>query len=208
MVSLFFKSLVITFFAVMPIGPMALLCIKTTLNEGLKKGLIVGSAIVIGDIIYTCIAGFGVSSVISFIESINFYLRFLGGIYLTYLGFKFFTSTIRINNLNQHKASKKSNLKIFIITLLLTLTNPLTIIEMISIFTSLNVASYSANISFTLAFILGVISGTFLWHLILILGSYFISLRLNPNLFEYINKLSGIIIAGFGIYTVTQVFYT
>jgi threonine/homoserine/homoserine lactone efflux protein len=208
MASLFFKSLVITFFAVMPIGPMALLCIKTTINEGLKRGLIVSFAIVCGDIIYTSIAGFGVSSVINFLNSINFYLRLFGGIYLTYLGYKFFTSPAPANKVTQHKPSKKSNLKLFIITLGLTLTNPLTIIEMISIFTSLNVISYSANLFFTLAFILGVTSGTFLWHLLLVIISYFISLRLNPNLFSYINKLSGIVIAGFGIYTVTHIFYS
>jgi threonine/homoserine/homoserine lactone efflux protein len=75
-----------------PVGPIGLLCIQRTLNEGGLAGLVSGLGATAADTIYGCIAGFGITFIANFLTSQQQWLRLIGGVFICYLGLKIFAS--------------------------------------------------------------------------------------------------------------------
>src|SRR5438270_5001869 len=73
-----------------PVGPIGVLCVRRTLADGLRSGMISGAGAATADALYGCIAGFGLTFVASFLIGEQFWLRLVGGLFLLYLGVKIF----------------------------------------------------------------------------------------------------------------------
>jgi len=84
-------------------------------------------------------------------------------------------------------------------TLGLTLTNPLTILSFAAIFAGLGVAGSRGSAAGALLVVLGVFTGSALWWCILTGGISLLRTRLTPLWLLWINRLSGSVIAIFGV---------
>ncbi len=82
-------------------------------------------------------------------------------------------------------------------TLFLTLTNPATILSFTAIFASLGIAALPTP-SLAAVLVLGVFCGSALWWLLLSSGTALLRSRLTATHLVWINRVSGLIIAGFG----------
>jgi threonine/homoserine/homoserine lactone efflux protein len=191
------RGLAIGFSIAAPVGPIGVLCIRRTLAEGWAPGLVSGLGAATADAIYGCIAGFGLAFISNFLVSQQVWLRLIGGVFLCYLGIK----TLLAKPAEQASlGSGNGLLGGYASTFLLTLTNPMTIISFAAIFAGLGLAGASGNYGSAGILVLGVFIGSALWWLILSSGVGIFRARINSQGLRWVNRISGVIILGFGLF--------
>ncbi len=126
-----------------PVGPIGILCIRKTLTEGRLRGMVIGLGAATADLFYGSVAAFGLTFISDVLISQKIWIRLVGGALLLLLGTKIFRALptdpkIQIKN--------GGILKSYFTTVVLTLTNPLTIFAFIAVFFSLLSHSLSKQI--------------------------------------------------------------
>jgi len=201
-IGFFFRGLIIGFSIAAPVGPIGVLCIRRTLAQGRASGLFSGLGAATADAIYGCIAGFGLTFISHFLLSQQIWLRLIGGIFLCFLGLKTFLS----QPAQQAALAKKNgHLGAYASTFFLTLSNPMTIISFAAIFAGLGLASTDGDYVPAGVLVLGVFIGSALWWLMLCSGISVFREKFNPHGLQWVNKISGAIIAGFGLLALLSV---
>jgi len=191
------RGLAIGFSIAAPVGPIGVLCIRRTLDKGRASGLVSGLGAATADAIYGCIAGFGLVFISNFLVSQQVWLRLIGGVFLCYLGLK----TLLAKPGEQAALGKRNGLVYsYASTFFLTLTNPMTIISFAAIFAGLGLASTGGNYVSAGVLVLGVFIGSALWWLILSSGVGVLRVKFNPHGLQWVNRISGVIITGFGLF--------
>ena len=82
---------------------------------------------------------------------------------------------------------------------MLTLTNPMTIITFIAIFTGMGVGNRYTGYTHAIVIIVGIFLGSLLWWLSLSILTSIVHRRINAGTINWINRASGIIIVLFGL---------
>jgi threonine/homoserine/homoserine lactone efflux protein len=191
------KGLLIGFSIAAPVGPIGVLCIRRSLAEGRQIGLATGLGAATADAAYGCIAGFGLTAVSSFLVGQRFWLGLTGGLFLCYLGIRTFLSEPA-----EEPASAAGGglLSAYASTLLLTITNPMTILSFIAVFAGLGLGAARDYFSAS-ALVAGVFAGSALWWLFLSNGVALFRGQVSLTWMRVINRLSGGIILAFGLYS-------
>jgi len=197
--NIYLRSLLIGISIAAPVGPIGVLCIRRTMVEGRTSGLVSGLGAATADAVYGVIAGFGLTLVSGFLIAQQGWIRLLGGAFLCYLGLRTFFSP---PSEGASQAPGQSLLGNYLSTFALTLTNPMTILSFAAVFASLGLAQAGNDRSAALKMILGVFSGSALWWLTLSAGVGYFRDRVTPGRMKWINRISGIVILGFGILAV------
>jgi threonine/homoserine/homoserine lactone efflux protein len=83
---LFAKGVVLGLSIAAPVGPMALLCLRTTLAHGFVPGLLGGLGVAAGDMFYAALAAFGLQAATAVLTGQSSWLGLLGGLYLLWFG--------------------------------------------------------------------------------------------------------------------------
>ncbi|TVX92654.1 LysE family translocator [Paenibacillus agilis] len=179
-----------------PVGPIGILCIRKTLAHGRAYGLAAGLGAALADALYGCIAAFGFTIVMQFLVSYSNWIQLIGAVFLLYLAYSTFRAPVR--DQIDPESNNLGYMKTFGTTLLLTLTNPLTIISFIGIFAGMNITSSSES-SFML--VLGVFTGSALWWLTLCSVVSLFKRMISVKSMKWINALSGLILLSFGMYS-------
>jgi threonine/homoserine/homoserine lactone efflux protein len=179
-----------------PIGPINVLCISRTLAEGRLIGIVSGLGGATADAVYGCVAGFGLTFVSSILINQQAWLRLIGGLFLCYLGAKTFWAEPA-----KRAASSKGNglVGAYTSTFFLTLTNPMTILSFVALFAGLGLASTGGNFMSATSLVFGIFIGSSSWLLILCSSVDIFREKLSPSRMQWINRISGAIIAGFGL---------
>ena len=126
---LFAKGVVLCSSIAAPVGPMALLCLQTTLAFGFVPGLMGGLGVAAGDTFYASLAAFGLQAATAILTGQPLWLGMLGGLYLVWFG----VGTMR----QPLPEGTRRGLRTFVSTFLLTLANPPTIMIFAAIFATL-----------------------------------------------------------------------
>ena len=193
---LFFQGVVIGFSIAAPVGPIGVLCIRRTLADGMLLGLVSGLGAATADAVYGAIAGMGLTFVSDAFIAHQAWFRFLGGLFLCWLGVRTFLAQ------PVEGASVGNETRLigaFTTTFLLTLTNPMTILAFAAIFAGLGVVGSQSGYGSAGLLVLGVFSGSALWWLILSGTVGFARSQFTPNALRWVNRVAGVIIAGFGV---------
>src|SRR5215469_4015962 len=161
--SFLLKGFAIGFAIAAPVGPIDVLCIRRSLAGGRWLGLATGLGAATADASYGAIAGFGLTAVSTFLVSQRLWLNLIGGLFLCYLGVKTWLS-------KPAKASAAAEvvplIPAYASTLLLTLTNPMTILSFIAVFAGLGLST-AANYFAASLLVIGVFSGSAAWWVVL-----------------------------------------
>jgi threonine/homoserine/homoserine lactone efflux protein len=201
-VSFLLRGFVIGFSIAAPVGPIGILCIRRTLSDGWRSGLVSGLGAATADALYGCIAGFGLAFISNFLVSQQVWMRLIGGAFLCYLGLK----TLLAEPAKQAALGKdKGLLGDYASTFLLTLTNPMTIISFAAIFAGLGLAGTRGNYGSAGILVLGVFCGSALWWFLLSGGVGLFRARFNPASLRWVNRISGVIIIGFGLFALVSI---
>jgi len=198
---LFIRGLIIGFSIAAPVGPIGVLCIRRTLADGRTSGFLSGLGAATADALYGCVAGFGLTVISGFLVDQRFWIQLIGGIFLLALGIK----TLRSVPAERAAAASGTGLAAsYASTLLLTLTNPMTILSFAGIFAALGVADTGGDFSAAALLVLGVFVGSAAWWLLLSGGVGLLREKLSSGVLRWTNRFSGAILLVFGILAVWQ----
>ena len=185
-----------------PVGPIGVLCIRRTLARGRRSGLASGLGAATADATYGGIAGFGITFLSGMLVSQQLLIRSLGGAFLIFLGVRTFLSVPNAAD----RATGGSLAGDYLSTFVLTLSNPLTIIAFAAIFTGLGVTG-GGDYTAAAFLVSGVFAGSALWWVILsgVVSAFRRAFDLARM--RWVNRLSGVLIAGFGVATFLSLLY-
>jgi threonine/homoserine/homoserine lactone efflux protein len=196
------KGTIIGFSIAAPVGPIGVLCIRRSLAEGTRTGLVTGLGAATADAVYGCIAGFGLTAVSSFLVGQKAWLGFLGGLFLCYLGIRTFITKPAEN---AAEVGDSGLLSAYLSTFFLTVTNPMTILSFVAVFAGFGLAASTDYWSAT-TLVAGVFIGSALWWLLLSNGVAVFRSRVNSRWMSAVNRISGAIMLAFGIYSLSTSF--
>jgi threonine/homoserine/homoserine lactone efflux protein len=177
-----------------PVGPIAVLCIRRSLADGPRIGFLTGLGAATADAIYGAVAAFGLTAISGFLTAHQLALRIIGGLFLAYLGIK----TLSTKPADK-PASAPAYTNAFASTLLLTLTNPMTILSFMVIFAAVGVGGESVNYWRATLMTLGVFVGSAAWWLFLSNIVAVFRSRITLAWMQQVNRVSGVIILLFAI---------
>lgn len=200
--SLFLRGLLIGFSIAAPVGPIGILCIRRTLAEGRASGFLSGLGAATADALYGCVAGFGLTVVSAFLVDQRAWIQLIGGVFLLALGVR----TLRSKPAERAApASAGRGLAgSYLSTLLLTLTNPMTIISFAGIFAALGVAETGGSLAEAAWLVAGVFAGSAAWWLLLSGGVGLMRDRIASGVLLWVNRASGAVLLAFGAVAVWQ----
>ena len=189
----FVKGVILGFAIAAPVGPIGILCIRRTLAHGRWIGFVSGLGAATADGLYGLVAALGLTALSSFLVQQVHILQAIGGLFLCYLAINIFRAapTVREAIASDGRYAWRA----YGSTLALTLTNPMTILSFIGIFSGLALPDAR------LVLVLGVISGSVLWWFVLSLLAGMLQTRLHTAGIRYINYASGCILLVFGVYS-------
>ena len=170
-IDLLLKGAAIGFAIAAPVGPIGVLCIRRTLAEGRLAGFVSGLGAATADAIYSCIAGFGLTFLSGILINQQAWLHLIGGLFLCYLGIiTFLAKPVERTALPKGDGGIA---RAYVSTFFLTLTNPMTILSFTAVFAGLGLSENFRSAVFRK--------------------------RIDSRWLQWINRISGIIITGFGL---------
>lgn len=182
-------------------GPVGMLCVQRTLNEGRKNGLITGIGAVVGDMIIAFLAilaalGLGFSN--EFIQQHEEILRIIGSLVLIVFGYLIFRKNPS-KNLAKLNENKISQWKVFGSSLILTISNIATLFLYIALFARFNVIDAEKSFAFDLVSVLFIGIGAFCWWLLITYLVNKLRARFNPRGLQIFNRIIGSILFIVGV---------
>lgn len=216
------RGLIIGFSIAAPVGPIGVLCIRRTLSEGRAVGFASGLGAATADAVYGSVAAFGLTSISTALVGQQEWLRLIGGAFLCYLGVRIFTArpaggpaagepaaagpagaeSAAARPAAADPASSAAARSLpgaYASTFFLTLTNPMTILSFAAIFAGLGLASGPGTFTSAGSLVAGVFLGSAAWWLVLSTGASALRDRMTAGGLRWVNRLSGTIIAAFGL---------
>jgi threonine/homoserine/homoserine lactone efflux protein len=194
-ITLFLKGLIIGFAMALPIGPIGIICVRKTLTEGKMHGFVIGLGAATADMLYACIAAFGLTMISDLILEQQFWIQLIGGSLLLYIGVKTYLTLPKDPTIPADKDSLAGS---FFYTVFLTLTNPLTIFSFLAVFAAFGFGDGMSLLSAT-TLVVGVFVGSALWFLVLTMGVTLFRKKLDMRGLKWVNRIAGLLIIITGV---------
>lgn len=193
--SIWLRGLLLGLSIAAPVGPIGVLCIRQTLQNGRRHGLAAGLGAATADAFYGSVAAFGLTLVVQALTGMQFWLRLAGGLFLIYLGIKFFFRPAEKVE-SQATVVEAGLASIYFSTFLLTLSNPVTILSFLALFSGMGLET--GNRHGPIWLVIGVFCGSVLWWLLLTGGISLFRRRLTTAAMQWVNRGAGVVLVIFG----------
>lgn len=180
------------------IGPICLFLISTSISSGVWKGLVGVAAVVIVDSLYILFAILGLGMVLKK-ESVNRGVRYFGGVILLFFGLSMVLGVFGVAIIPGFSFVGEGK-HVFIKTLLMTLSNPLTILFWTGVF-SAKISQDNIAKGQLYMFGCGAVLATLVFLSFIVLISDVISVWINDSLLSVVNVIVGLVIVAFGVKT-------
>lgn len=205
--SQFLLGVVVGVTASIPLGPIGVLCVQRTLNNNFKTGFISGLGAATADTIFSIVAMFFLSIVMSFIESQMLLFSLIGGCVMTCIGLYIYTNRKKVI-IRRNRKSDRNIFRDYLSVLLLTLTNPAFILVFVTLFATFGVDKHGDAFPGSLLTIVGVTTGCSLWWFTLTFTVNLLRRKFRPRHLLYINITAGIIISLLGVSAIVGAIYS
>jgi threonine/homoserine/homoserine lactone efflux protein len=193
--SVFAAAMLVGLSIAAPVGPIGLLTIQRSLQQGSAAGLATGLGAATADALYGAVGAFGVAWLVQGLTAARVPLALAGGGFLLWLAWRLWRSPV-----HEHAAADSGGVDLwrhFVSTFALTLSNPATILSFIAVFGAL--AGRAAGASPWLL-IAGVFCGSALWWLALSQGVSRLRHRFDTHWRRRINRASALLLAVFALW--------
>ena len=200
----FARGALLGFSIAAPVGPIGVLCIRRTLADGAGVGLATGLGAAAADGLYGTLAAFGLTWITALLVKYQLGIRLLGGAFLLYLGVR----TLRSRPLAAAEARTGAPglVGAFASTFVLTLSNPMTMISFLAVFAGLGLGMAGSGPIGAVWMVAGVVLGSAAWWLMLSGAVGRLRSRFDVRAMVWVNRLSGLLITGFGVLAVVSAF--
>lgn len=194
---LFLKSVVLGVGVSAPLGPNGMLMVNRTIRKGFLSGFFSGMGLATADTIFAIVAGLGFSFIIGFIADQVIYIKLITGIFVAVIGIRLVLKN-PVTEFRRRGRESKSHLQDYLSIFFLSLTNPVSILMFLALFTGFNIDFNQPGL-FRVIIVLGVFIGAAAWWfgLSYVINHFSKNLRLRSIV--AINKISGSIIALIGV---------
>lgn len=189
------KGTLLGFSIAAPVGPIGLLCFRRTLRSGMAAGFTSGLGAASADLLYGLVAAFGLAASLSRVIDRAAWLEVGGAAFLIYLGMRIFRERPAAE---AREASEGGLWLSFATTFLLTVSNPMTVLSFVAMFAGMGLGAAEQG-PFCLA--AGVFLGSAAWWLCLSAAGAVLRERMTARGFCWLNRVSGVVVAGFGLHT-------
>lgn len=187
----------------MPMGPTGMLCLRYSLLRGKKFGIASGVGIALAEASCGALTAIGLSTLTAFIESHQIFLQIIGSLFLFYFGL--FTLKSERNG-NCREVDQNGPLSVLFLMFLLTLTNPLTLLSFVAIFSAIGVESFENDFLSIILISSGVFLGSVGWWALVSSSSTYFASKIQHSSTHKIQKMVGFIILGLSIFSFLSAF--
>lgn len=203
--TIFLRGILIGLLASIPLGPIGVLCIQRTLSKKHKSGFISGLGAASADTIYSAIAFFSLSVVMSFIENNMTLIKVIGGLCVVIVGVNIFLTNPAVQ-IRRNRAGKSSLWQDYISVFFITFANPAFILIFVALFAAFGLNTDSVSMANGVLMIVGVFVGGSLWWFTLTFIVNLLRKKFRPRHLLWINRISGAVIVLLGAITVLLMF--
>lgn len=183
------------FLLAVPVGPVALICIRQALVHGLPLGFLTGLGAALADALFGYLAVHGVSALSESVPWHSGSLRLAGGVVLLLFGiFVFRQKTLKARGLKPRNFVGSA-----MATFFLTLSNPIVLLAFGAIFAGLGIGHEPMGRARVGSVVAGVFVGSAAWWLALSVLSGLFRHRLSLDVLVWINRWLGLLIGGVGL---------
>ena len=203
-VELLWKGLAAGVAIAAPVGPVNVLVISRTIEKGWKSGLVSGVGAALADTFYGSIAGFSITLIINFLIREQRPIKIAGGLLLMAIAVVYTFKQPRSLREKRGGGADNSDLTS---TLLLTLTNPTTILSFLAVLGALGMGGQRPWWS-TLLLVGGIFGGSMAWWIVLIVVANRLRDGFTDRTMLRMNKVAAVAIGGFGIFTFLSGLFT
>ncbi len=182
-----------------PVGPIGVLVIQRTLQHGKAVGLATGLGAAVADALYGAVGAFGVTAIVATLQGLRLPLVLGGCAYLLWLAWRIFKAPVAAVDTAATRAP--SLWAAWAGTLLLTLSNPSTVLSFLAIFGTL--AGQTGPVADALSplwLVAGVLTGSALWWLLLSAAVSRLRHRVGVHFQRRVALASAGMLAGFALW--------
>lgn len=212
-VDILLRGFVVGIVSSITVGPVAVLCIKRTLNKSRRSGFISGAGVACADTLMAIIAYFFYSILHSQIEQYKHILSVIGGIFVVVVGVVIFFQKPS-QRVNENGSVPTTPWRDFASMFGFTMANFVTVIPYIlAFFAMFGVSSYEgsydvASLLTSVLIIAGFFGGAVVWWFLLTLLISLFRRSFRPHHMRTINRVAGVIIGLLGVITILSTFLT
>ena len=181
-----------------PVGPIGLLVFRRSLPHHARAGVITGLGAAMADALLCGIMAFGITAISDFLANHTVLLENIAGFLLVVIGY-FVWHTAPPHEMPKTPAPRPGWFGAFTTALVLTLSNPLTILGAGGIFAGFAVAARIGNALEATLLVAGVFAGSMLWWVILSNLACKLRDKASGYWMRRINQGCGIAIGVFGL---------
>ena len=200
------KGAIIGFIVAAPVGPVSLLCIRRSIAKGRLEGFATGLGATLGDLLYACVAAFGLSFIINFLEREAFWLRLLGGGFLIFMGIFIFCQKRKASSLEAPENVMHLG-ETFGSAFLVDVSNPVIVLAYLAIFSGFGLASAEAHVFSAISLVVGVAVGAAIWWFFLVQVICLFRAHMTQKKVIIMSKTASIVLALFGLFVIYSSFY-
>lgn len=201
MILILLKGLFIGLLSSAPMGPVGMLCIQRTLNDGRQHGLVTGLGAAVGDIIYaliTAIGALGLSFIAEYLEKHQAPFQIGGSVILIIFGYVVFNQNPS-KNITKLEKTELSFGKVFGTSLALTLSNVGMLFLYMALFARFNLIDPNEPFIVSLAIVPAIGVGALIWWVFITYVVNKLRNKFNPRGLKVFNKVIGSILMTIGI---------
>lgn len=180
------------------VGPIWLLCARSTLRHGAGVGLAIGAGAAVVDTLYATAGSAGAAGLLA-ADAPRLAFGLLGAAVLLLLGLRTIWHALRVRHGAEHPDEVSNPRRAFATGLGATASNPATIASWAAIFTAASAARLTTSAVTTGALLLGVALGSLGWFAVLAGGLALVRHRVGDRALLLADTASGAGIAGFGV---------
>ena len=181
-----------------PVGPIGLLTIQPSLNQGAAAGLATGLGAALADAAYGGVAAFSVAGVMAALSAARLPLALLGSGFLLWLAWR--TWQAPLAQAATAPSAQTHLLRCLAGTFVLTLSNPATILSFAAVFGALAGSWGQASAATAWWLVSGVFAGSALWWLLLSQVTSRMGSRFDLTWRGRVNRISAMLLAGFALW--------
>ena len=195
-ITLMIKSFLVGFIIATPAGAASIMCLRRLLSQGPLAGAISALGISVADIVFITLASYSLTMVSGFLLTYQNIIRCLGGIIVILFGIRIL---LKKHFVVSCPLKQTKYLKLFSTTFFLTISNPMVIMFLTTILTSIGLKEAPSNALDAITLISWAFLGSYTWWILIIGSMIFFRFKPKPNFVWHINKISGILLVICGI---------
>ena len=179
------------------VGPIWLLCLRSTLRGGFRVGVAIGAGAAVIDTVYAALGVAGASRLLE-VDPLRVAFGLIGAAVLALIGLRTLWSAFRIRLGGEAEEEVGSPRRAFVTSLGATASNPMTIAAWAAIFSAASTASVVGSSRAAALVLLGAVcAGSFVWFVLLSAGTAAGRPYFCPQLVARIGAVSALAIVGF-----------